>query len=72
MNNYLYRLIRRNNIQYLSRIQEDISKTIYEFKLNRNNHEETIKYKTRKTINSRIYDKSLKPRKQNRFERLGR
>ena len=54
MNGYLYRPIRRNNIWHLLEVQENIPEKIYGLKSDRNGHEKTIKYKTRKITNLRI------------------
>ena len=43
---------------------------VYKFELNRNDYEKIVKYKTRKTINLGIRNKSSKSRKQSRSKEL--
>ena len=45
---------------------------IYKLESNRDNHEKVIKHKTRKTINLKIRNESLKSRKQDEFRELDR
>ena len=44
--------------------------TIYRLEFNKNDYKKIVKYKTRKTINLEIYDKSFKFNEQDRIREL--